>query len=520
MASRSQRIASHALASYVRMGLGALVSLAITRFSLRALGTLHVGISASEAFGALSLTLALSGAVAFVENAGTTSLVRALSRYILHDTEQLKRVFSTGWVIGASAGVLRAAILALLAPWLPGVFRLQPVLAHQMTLALYVLAAAQSLAGCMRVWTAALEAQELYPVEFLRILISQVIRLGLVLVSPMMPGGPFIGLALAWCFPELLTLATWAAVIAYRDERWRPHPSLFDRQEAKDLSQIGGWSLVTGGAANLFMRTDQIVATTFLGPAANAVYAVADQIKGQIAQFSTVANSVLLPTASKSAAAGEHGDLRRLYLRATRAVMGLAIGPSVVLGVFAAQFIHLWLGSREAGMAPALIPALRLCLTVLVLRLGITTSWNVFQASGHVKEPAITAVIEGVVNQVLSVILILGYAFGLPGVYLGSLIAQVIRLLLVHPRQLQVAMGGSLWANAWQSQGAPILGALGLIAACMGLKALELPWHGTLVGLVVLGLAYGAWMWAVLLDETERKAVTHAFARLRGKAKA
>ena len=514
MAGRAQRIASHALASYVRMGLGGLVSLAITRASLRALATLHVGISGSQAFGALSLTLALSGAVAFVESAGTTSLVRALARYIAHDTAKLKRAFSTGWVVGSVAGVFRAIVLAAVAPWLPSLFRLPPILAHEMTLSLYVLAAAQSLAGCMRVWTAALEAQELYPMEFLRILVAQVLRLGLCLIAPQMPGGPFLALAIAWCLPELLTLALWAAVIAAKDERWRPHPSLFDKKEARDLGKIGGWSLVTGASANLFMRTDQIVATTFLGPGANAVYAVADQIKGQIAQFCTVANSVLLPTASKSAAIGDQHSLRRLYLRSTRAVMGLAIGPSVVIGVFAAQFIHLWLGPRQEDMGPALIPALRLCLSILVLRLGITTSWNVFQASGHVKEPAVVAVVEGVVNQALSLMLILGFAFGLPGVYLGSLLAQFLRLLLIHPRQLQVAIGGRILDNAWQSQGAPLLGALGLTLACLGLQALHLGLERTFFGLAIIGAGYSFWMWKVLLDGTERRALKDAFARV------
>ena len=505
------------MASYIRMGLGGLVSLAITRASLHALGAMHTGVTVSQAFGALSLTLALSGAVAFVENAGTTSLVRALARYIANDTAQLKRAFSTGWVVGSTAGVFRALVLAGIAPWLPGVFRLPQVLAHQMTQALYVLAAAQSLAGCMRVWTAALEAQELYPMEFLRILVSQVLRLGLCLLAPDMPGGPFMGLAIAWCLPELVTLAAWAAVIAWRDERWRPQPSLFDRQEAKDLGQIGGWSLVTGGAANLFMRTDQIVATTFIGPAANAVYAVADQIKAQIAQFSTVANSVLLPTASKSAAAGDQHALRRLYLRSTRAVMGLAIGPSVVLGVFAYDFLHLWLGKHQMDeLGPSIIPALRLCLSILVLRLGITTSWNVFQASGHVKEPALTAVIEGLVNQSLSVLLILGFAWGLPGVYWGSMIAQLLRLVLIHPRQLQVAIGGSLWDNAWQSQAAPLAGALWLTGACAGLQFLDLGWHRTLIGLVFLGLAYAYWMWRAILDGAERHAVKNAVMRVRG----
>lgn len=518
--SRATRIASHALASYVRMGLGAVVSLAITRASFHALGAMRGGVSATQAYGALSLTLALSGAVAFVENAGTTSLVRALSRHMAHDVGRVKRAFSTGWVIGSSAGVARAAILALLAPMLPALFRLPAGLARPMLLSLYVLAAAQALAGCLRVWTAALEAEELYPMEYLRILVSQILRLGMVYYAPSMPGGPFIGLALAWCLPELITLGVWAAVIASRDERWRPDPRLFDRKEAKDLSNIGGWSLVTGASANLFMRTDQIVATTFLGPAANGVYAVADQLKGQIAQFCTVVNSVLLPTASKSAAIGDHDSLRRIYVRATRAVMGLAIGPSVVLGVFAAPFLQLWLGKQHAEVLqqlPDLVMALRLALLILVLRLGITTSWNVFQASGHVKEPALTAIVEGLLNQGLSVLMILGFSMGLPAIYLGSLAAQFLRLVLIHPRHLQVAIGGDPWDNAWQSLAAPLAGALGLALACQGLEMLHLGISRTTLGLAFVGAAYSWWMWRVLLDATERKALKSALNRVRGK---
>jgi O-antigen/teichoic acid export membrane protein len=517
VAGRAQRIAGHAMASYVRMGLGALVSLAITRASFHALSAMRGGISATQAYGALSLTLALSGAVAFVENAGTTSLVRALSRHMAHDRSRVRRAFSTGWVIGSSAGIIRAAILAAVAPLLPSLFRLPAGLVRPMTHALYVLAASQSVAGCLRVWTAALEAQELYPMEYLRILVSQFLRLGMAFYAMQMPGGPFLGLALAWCLPELLTLGLWAAVIASRDERWRPDPRLFDRKEAKDLSNIGGWSLLTGASANLFVRADQVVATTFLGAAANGLYAVADQLKGQIAQFATVVNSVLLPTASRSAAIGDHDSLRRIYVRATRAVMGLAIGPSVVLGVFAAPFLKLLVGSEVLKNLPAQIMAVRLALLILVLRLGITTSWNVFQASGHVKEPALTAVFEGLVNQALSVILILGFAFGLPGVYLGSLLAQILRLILVHPRHLQVAIGGKLWETARQSLGTPCLGALGLTLACLGLQFLHLGLQRTFMGLGVVGAFYLFWMWKVLLDRDERKAMKDVFKKLTGR---
>jgi peptidoglycan biosynthesis protein MviN/MurJ (putative lipid II flippase) len=167
-------------------------------------------------------------------------------------------------------------------------------------------------------------------------------------------------------------------------------------------------------------------------------------------------------------------------------------------------------------MGPVLIPALRLSLSILVLRLGITTSWNVFQASGHVKEPALVAVVEGLVNQALSLMLILGFAFGLPGVYLGSLLAQLLRLILIHPRQLQLAIGGKLWDNAWQSQGAPLLGALGLTAVCLGLQALTLGPHRTFLGLLIVGVAYSYWMWKVLLDAHERKALKDVFKRLTG----
>ena len=518
--SRAQRIAGHALASYVRMGLGALVSLAITRTSFHALTAFKGGVSATQAFGALSLTLALAGASAFFENAGTTSLVRALSRHMMQDDGRVRRAFSTGWVIGSAAGLARAALLALLAPLLPALFRLPAGLARPMTLALYVLAAAQSLAGCFRVWTAALEAQEQYPLEYLRILVSQILRLGMALCADRVPGGPFLGLTLAWCLPELLTLMLWAAFIAARDERWRPDPRLFDKKEAGDLSNIGGWSLVTGASANLFMRTDQIVATTFLGPAANGLYAVADQLKGQIAQFCTVVNSVLLPTASKSAAIGDHDSLRRIYVRATRAVMGLAIGPSVVLGVFAAPFLKLWLGRHQPEILAnldAMVLALRLALSILVLRLGITTSWNVFQASGHVREPALTAVAEGILNQGLSVLLILGFSMGLPAIYLGSLAAQVLRLLLIHPRQLQAAIGGRAWDNAWQSMAAPLAGALGLTLACEGLALLHPRLSLLASGLAVVLAAYAWYMWKVLLDATERKAFKGALSRVRGK---
>jgi hypothetical protein len=192
----------------------------------------------------------------------------------------------------------------------------------------------------------------------------------------------------------------------------------------------------------------------------------------------------------------------------------------VVLGVFAAPFLKLWLGRHQPEILanlPALVMALRLALIILVLRLGITTSWNVFQASGTVREPALTAVVEGLINQALSLLMILGFSMGLPAIYLGSLLAQLLRIALVHPRQLKVAIGGSAWDNAWQSLAAPLSGALALTALCTALKFTTSSMPATLGGLLAIGVVYAGWMWVVLLDSTERKAFKGAVTRVRAK---
>jgi O-antigen/teichoic acid export membrane protein len=492
------------LASYLRMGLGAAVTLAITRAILKVLGQANYsGTSVQAAFGALSLVIAVSGILGFLDQGGG-ALVRALAMRMAH-ADEAKRVFNSGWWVCFVGGVVRSVGLFFLAPSMPRWVGLHGPLAADAILALRFLALGQVLESCTSPWAAVLAAQERFPLEYGRIFVGQILRLLLSLAAIYFPWGVIPGLACAWIGSQVLTQAGVAIYLAMDDPRWRWNPAWVSRKEMHELARFGGWASLTQAATNLFERFDQVVCTAFLGPEMNGAYAIADTPRVQVANFSMVVNGVLLPVAARASAAGAKAELRRILVGSTRLSLALCLGLAIPLSYFAAPAVMLWLGPGHEAAA-ALFP---MALAVQTLRMSKGAGWNVFLALGHPQWPAVAQVVEGFLNQSMSLILILGFGWGITGVYAGTILASLVRISLQWPR-LADLLGVETMPLVWAATGLPMVGGLGLGLACWGLRALSLGWAAILGLLCLLGLAYLLWIWLAILEASERQAVGHA----------
>jgi O-antigen/teichoic acid export membrane protein len=498
---RGHHIARHAIASYLRMAATIFVSLAITRVSLEVLKKNSMEGYSKEAYGLLAFLVALSGATAFLEEGGGDVLVRLLAQK-LQSGKELQQAFSNGWAVNFAGGLFRGTILFLLTPLIPGIFKFPIAFTHTAQISLMILSAGQVLTGALRPWHSVRIAQEHFPLEFSRVFVSQVLRLGLCVIADRSPGGPFIGLVIALIFPDIGTQALLAFWQSYKNARFRVRWDFMNFDEMRSLASLGGWKAAVIASYNLFGRADQAVCTTFLGPAANSVYAVAEQLRGQILNFSTLVTGVLLPTTSKSTAGEDYERLRRLYVRATRFCVSIAVGPCVVISIFSKEFIDLWLGSGYQ-LVIWIIP---FSFFRMLLNMPIVTAWNTYTAAGKLRSPAIANWATGLFGQGLSLFFILFLKWGLIGIYFGSLIAAMLRLIW-HLFEISNFLKTPKIQIFVEALAGPSLGAAVLAVFCFVLKMAHLNLIFICTGLAVFAGVYLGWFWKGILDIRERQAV-------------
>jgi O-antigen/teichoic acid export membrane protein len=509
MSDQATRIARNTLANYVRMALSVGISLAITRYTLNALSKDFGLMSAQTAFGTFSLVISLAAFTAFIQDAGTKVFVRRLVQTKETEIHRVAYVFSSGWVIGLLIGIIRAAVLSLIAIPLIKTFKLPTELEIPSHVVLWILVFFQLFDGVFKAWGVLLVARELFTLQYTLTLSGQILRLILILNAQHLPGGVFVGLGLALTIPDVCVALGITIYLFARDPFSRLDLKKIELKEIKELFTYIRWNLLFEASWNLFFRADQIVCTALLGPAANAIYAIADQIYNQVANFSGLVNGVILPAASKAAILNDKKNLANLYVHATRISLALAFGVGAFLSVFGNIAIDIWLGKGHNEVAKAL----PYVMAILVVRLPVNTSWNVLMAVGNMKQPAVAQFLEGLINQLLSIIFIMSFHLGLPGIYLGTLAAALPRYIILHLNFLSKILGRDPMYLLKDSLAQPWIGGITLLLILLIMKKLLLINTGLAFIAVLISIlgCYIYWVWDQVLSQNGRNAMRRIF---------
>jgi O-antigen/teichoic acid export membrane protein len=193
-----------------------------------------------------------------------------------------------------------------------------------------------------------------------------------------------------------------------------------DRQSLRTVVTFGSWIFIGQTAARLQTKTDTIVIGAILSLSAVTPYAIAlrltDVGRTLVSQFL----QVLMPVASELSAESDWSRLRALYITSTRLVLAISIPVTAAFIALAGPFLGLWVGSGYEKYS--------YLVTILMLAVVISLSqWpaaSVFQGMNRFGLLALVALISGLVNLGLSIVL--GMRYGLVGVAMGTLIPTII----------------------------------------------------------------------------------------------
>ena len=314
---------------------------------------------------------------------------------------------------------------------------------------------------------------------------------------------------------ELVMATTSVRVVSYFAYRLNAHrifpalhirPSLFRRERIRELTSFGIYWAMIDWANRLNYSLDSLIAGAFLGPAAVAVWAVAERLIHGTQVFTNQLNGVLFPVVVDSDALQRRERLQRVLIEGTRLSLAMVLPVAMALVTLSGPLIYAWVARKEPNLMGAVVIVQILAFSVS-MRVGTATASVILKGAGQHKMLAWTNIMTGVVNVGLSTLLVRWY--GLPGIAAGTLIPVALATtFIIFPAAcrrvglpVRHLLARAVWPAVW-----PALAVVGLLA--MARTAID----QTLVSVAITGalgaLAYVVLFFGVAIERRDRELYT------------
>jgi O-antigen/teichoic acid export membrane protein len=413
---RHRRVALAALASVVAKGLG-LLSLAITvPLTLHYLGPERYGIWVSIA--------GLQIMLGFADLGLGYGLVNALSTAEgLGDPLASRQTVSSAFFMLAGIGAVLGLLAACAWPWLPWawVFNVHdaatvPSLGPALAIftAIFCLGLPLSIgihghAGLQEGFRASLFQGAGNLIALASILTAVKLQAGLPVLVLASTGAPVLAQGLA-CLD----------LFGRRRPDLRPSWAMVRRERSWPLLRHGGLFFVIQVCVAVAFQADNLVLAHILGPASVATYSVTQKIFQQVPLLLSFVLMPLWPAYAESLARGDVAWIRQTLKRSFQLSLAVNVPAALILFFGTPWLIGLWVG-------PSVQPPLLLLQALALWTLASTIHGPLaifLNGAGALVFQATFAVLLAVSNLAFSILFT--KAYGMAGVVLGNLLAQVL----------------------------------------------------------------------------------------------
>jgi O-antigen/teichoic acid export membrane protein len=473
---------------YLAYAIDAGIGLVMLPFNLAHLG--------KPVYGLWMLTASITTSFALLDLGYGGSLVRFIARYrALRDSKGLNEILSTLFVVYSMIGLATFAGALLMTPFLSTLFRIPP---EQLPTARYVfliIASFVALRFMFSVYGGVVVGFQRYHLNNM-VSIAMSIAVAMVNVAVLLAGVGLIGLVAA------TTLVRALGLFVYRQNAHRAYPALrinpfaFSRSRLREVTGFSIYMLLLDCGSKLNYNADTMVIGAFMGTAAIALWTPAQRLTELLTRLTNQLNDALFPMVVESHAAERTGQLRTALIQATR--LSLAIGFPVAGGValLAHQIIRAWVGPTFTQTATVL----QLLAALVVLRVGMASSYTILRGAGEHKRLTIYVGLTGIVNLLLSIALV--HPLGIVGVALGTVIpVATMAPLVVFPTACRrvglSALEGfrqAVWPAVWPALTIVVclrlampLGGLHLMALAVKLAIAAILYEAVFFGLAIGG---------------------------------
>lgn len=404
-------IARNVSTRYLVLGCEMVIGLLLLPFNLAHLGPADYGLWILLG----SLTVHFS-----VLDAGVGSgLVKFVARYRARlDTQALNEIASTVFFVFLGIGLLAYALIVALAFNLEHLFALTPAQVELGAPILLMTGAYVTLNFPFSVYGGIINGFQRYDVNNTTAMLAA-IAAAITNVVVLKSGYGLVTLVAATTSVRML------AYLMYRRNAYRVFPelrirrALFRRARLREVMGFSVYAAVIDWGHKLNYKIDKIVIGIFLGSATVAVWAPAERIISNVLRLTSQLNSVLFPAIVDSDASQQQRRLQQILLQGTRLSLAMVVPIAAALVVLADPLVRAWLG-RQADTVAGAIPVLQVLAIVVAIRVGSATSSTLLKGAGKHRMLAWVNLATGLVNVVLSVILI--QRLGLIGVAWGTLL--------------------------------------------------------------------------------------------------
>jgi len=408
------------LSSYVLRGLRALSVLALTPYLFRRLGV--------DAFGTWSILFTVATVFSLVELGATVGVTKHVAESAAPERESdLRELVGVSVALMAVLGVIALVIslpLGLLADGLAA-----EDLAGPFAAGMVMIGAAQLVRFPGQAYGATLMGLQRYDLFNAGEAVTVISFLAGAVAAVELDRG-IAGLSAAYAGSLVLGAIVWLVLL----RRCRPQalvaPRLGHRGSRRAVVSFGWRALVIDSMDFVAMRMDTLVVAAVRNAAAAAPLAAATRLISGVQSLILPFVGVLVPMVAESGAAGQHETVRRQLLVATRVALQITLLTAGGLALFATDVVDVWLGGDAPPVTDDLVVLLMIVQIMILVPLP---AGRVLLGLGRLRAVTALAVIEGVGNLALSVVLVSEYGA------VGAAVATLITSGLLVPVRLPLA---------------------------------------------------------------------------------
>ncbi len=330
------RVAHGALLNLAGHGAPLAAALFAVPALIEALGT--------ERFGFLALAWALVGYVSLFDLGLGRALTRVVAERLGTPREDgLPELAQTALALTFALGAMAGGLVYLTASWVcERLLKLPPALVPEAVVALKVLALSLPLVTLTAALRGLLEAGKRFDwVNGIRVPLGVLTFVAPLAVSMATPHLAALCAALA-VLRVLALAAHWAACARLMPALARP--GMPRKQAAADMLGYGAWLTVSNVVGPLMVYVDRFVIGAMLSVAFVAYYTAPQEAITRLWTIPAALTGALFPAmASASAVAA-----RELYRKGVLVILASAVPTALAAGLFAPQWLRLWLGEEFA----------------------------------------------------------------------------------------------------------------------------------------------------------------------------
>jgi O-antigen/teichoic acid export membrane protein len=201
----------------------------------------------------------------------------------------------------------------------------------------------------------------------------------------------------------------------------------FDFAVVRRIFSFSVYVLLLNAGARLVFETDALVIGAMLGVGAIPFYVVANSFAVYLMDFVIAIAAVVSPMATKLRTEQRSADLVEMFLKWSKVALSLTLVAGLFLIVFGSRFIGWWIDPSFERPSGQVLQILMVSSFLFLPVRGVAVP--VLMGLGKPKTPAIASLAAGLLNLVMSLILVV--PFGLVGVAVGTAIPNMIFAVVV-----------------------------------------------------------------------------------------